>query len=179
MKIVDLSPQQLRRFIQGQPEKDYLLIDVRQPGEYQWGHITGARLMPLPELVRAMETLPRDKALVFYCHSGGRSMAAAAMVADYPRVQLFSDAQTPARIFETAINLEKGALNFYTRVHSRYADQPWAKVFADLAQAEIGHAKTVYRFLRQTQHQVTDFETLFDRIAGDVLEGGTPLEQAL
>ncbi len=204
MNIVDLTPRQLRQFIRGHHENAYILIDVRQPGEYEHGHIPGARLMPLPELVRTMESVPRDKELVLYCHSGGRSMAAAAMLADeeigdgplynlsggmlawdgavaadYPRVQLFNRLNTPVRMLQTAMNLEKGALNFYTHVQKQYANQPWAGVFGNLAQAEIGHARTVYQFLRRIETRVEGFETLFDRLSGDVLEGGTPLETAL
>ena len=78
MGIIEMTPEQLRQFIQHRHEKEFALIDVRQPGEYQQGHIPGARLIPLLELIRTMETLPRDKELIFYCRTGGRSMAAAA-----------------------------------------------------------------------------------------------------
>ena len=204
MSIADLTPEQLRRFIQERHEKTFDLIDVRQPGEYEHSHIPGARLLPLPELVQVMETLPRDKELVFYCRSGGRSQAAAAMVddegiagkpiynlaggilawdgaltAESPRVQHFSGRGGPAEWLLTAMNLEKGALGFYTRIRDQYADQPWAEVFSNLARAEIGHAKTVYRFLRQVEPRDDDFDAVFGRLSGDVLEGGMPLEHAL
>jgi rhodanese-related sulfurtransferase/rubrerythrin len=204
MRIVEMTSEQLRHFIQDRHEKAFALIDVRQPGEYAHGHIPGARLIPLPELVRTMDSLPRDKELVFYCHSGGRSLAAAAMVADeeiagqtlynltggilawdggltadFPRVQLFGGQDDTRTMLQTAMNLEKGALNFYTRVHGRYEGQPWVKVFADLALAEIGHAKTVFHFLRQIEPSGDGFDQVFGRLSGDVLEGGMPLESAL
>jgi len=204
MSIVEMTPEQLRHFIQDRHEKAFALIDVRQPGEYEHGHIPGARLMPLPELVQTMESLPRDQELVFYCHSGGRSLAAAAMVADeeiagktlynltggimawdggltadFPRVQLFGDQDAMGTMLRTAMNLEKGALNYYTRVHGRYEGQPWAKVFADLALAEIGHARTVFHFLRQIEAPADEFDGVFERLPGDVLEGGMSLDSAL
>lgn len=203
MSIVQMNPEQLRRFIQGRHEKAFALIDVRQPGEYAQGHIPGARLIPLPELIQTMEALPRDKELVFYCRSGGRSMAAAmvadeeivdktlynlaggimawdgGLAADFPRVQLFGGQEDAITMLQTAMNLEKGALNFYTRVHDRYEGESWVNVFADLARAEIGHAKTVYHFLRQIEPQGDAFDVVFERLPGDVLEGGMSLDSAL
>ncbi|MEJ2155075.1 MAG: rhodanese-like domain-containing protein [Desulfobacteraceae bacterium] len=204
MSIKDLSAEELRRFIQDHHENAYALIDVRQPGEYEQGHIPGARLLPLPELVQTMESLPAKKQLVFYCHSGGRSMAAASMAEeegagagdlinlsggilawdggiteDYPHVQLFNWQDAPSDMLLTAMNLEKGALNFYTQVHSRHQDASWVNVFADLAKAEMGHARTVYRLWRQMEADGDEFESVFDSLSGEVLEGGMPLDDAL
>ncbi len=203
MSIVDMTAEQLRQFIQQRHEKEFALIDVRQPGEYQQGHIPGARLLPLPELVRSLGSIPTDKELVFYCRSGGRSLAAGAMIADeqitekrlynlqggimawdggltadFPQVRLFGGQDAPAML-QAALNLEKGALNYYSRVHRHYEAQSWAQVFADLSQAEIGHAKTVYHFLKQIDPRADTFEDVFERQPGDVLEGGLPLETAL
>ena len=204
MRIRDLSPEALRQFIQDHHEQAYALIDVRQPGEYERGHIPGARLIPLPELVQTMEALPRDKKMVFYCHSGARSMAAASMVAeesigsgdllnlaggmlawdggvaaDYPNVRLFAWQAAPEEMLKTAMNLEKGAFNFYTRVSGQYPEQPWVKVFAHLAKEERGHARTVYRFWRQMVTGGDEFQTVFEALSGEVLEGGMTLSEAL
>jgi rhodanese-related sulfurtransferase len=53
------------------------LLDVRQPDEYQDGHIAGARLIPLGELERRMKELPREQEIVCVCRSGSRSGQAA------------------------------------------------------------------------------------------------------
>ena len=153
-----MSPEQLRQFSQTHHEQAYLLVDVRQPEEYRRGHIPGALLLPLPELVKSMDRLPADKELIFYCHSGGRSMAAAAMVAeeerhptiynltggmlawdggrisDVPRVNLFAG-QSMAEMLRTAMNLEKGAQRFYESVGQQAVAQSWAQTFAILARA--------------------------------------------
>lgn len=204
MNIVALTPEKLHRFMERRHEKDFALIDVRQPGEYEDRHIPGAMLIPLPELVRTMEALPTDKELVFYCRSGGRSQAAITMVADeeivsktiyhldgglmawdgrmaagFPRVRLFEDSDSPGEMLRTAMNLEKGALNYYTRVHGQYADRPWSGVFADLARAERGHAGIVYGFLRRMEAAEEEFDAVFDGLPGQVLEGGISLEAAL
>jgi rhodanese-related sulfurtransferase len=49
------------------------LLDVRQPDEYQAGHIEGARLIPLGELGQRLKELPRDVEIICVCHSGSRS----------------------------------------------------------------------------------------------------------
>ena len=76
MSLHDMTPRQLRDFVASKDESAYVLIDVLQPGGYEQVHIPGARLVPLPELVQTVDTLPQDRDIVFYCHSGGRSMAA-------------------------------------------------------------------------------------------------------
>ena len=74
--IVPLYPEQLREFAAKAGEPDYLLVDVRQPGEYLEGHIPGARLLPLPELEQSLDQLRGKASLIFYCRSGVRSLSA-------------------------------------------------------------------------------------------------------
>ena len=52
------------------------LLDVREPYEYAEGHIDGARLLPLGELGRRLNELPRDREILVICRSGNRSGAA-------------------------------------------------------------------------------------------------------
>lgn len=202
MSLKPMDPEQLRRFIRDHHETAYQIVDVRQPEEYRRGHIPGAHLLPLPELVQSMDRLPAEKALIFYCHSGGRSMAAAAMVeeeglgdalynlsggivhwdggqvAGEPRVRLF-EGQTPRDMFATAVNLEKGAQLFYETVGAKYAEAAWGPVFGRLAKAEWAHAKAVHGFWRQIEPDLQPFEPLFAECAGDILEGGLSLQNAL
>ncbi len=62
-----------------QTGEDFLLVDVRQPDEFQTASIGGAILIPLAELQASLEQLTpyRDKRIVVHCHHGGRSMRAA------------------------------------------------------------------------------------------------------
>ena len=51
--------------------------DVREPREFQHGHIPTAKLIPLPDLLSASTELPADRSLVFVCRGGRRSTRAA------------------------------------------------------------------------------------------------------
>ena len=62
-----------------------LLIDVRTPQEFSGphGHIKGAKLIPLGELMNNINVLENyiDEEIVVICHSGSRSMMAAQLLA--------------------------------------------------------------------------------------------------
>jgi hydroxyacylglutathione hydrolase len=49
------------------------LIDVRQPGEWEQGHIAGALHKPLPKLAQSLDGLHRDQPVAVHCKSGYRS----------------------------------------------------------------------------------------------------------
>ncbi len=57
---------------------EVLLVDVRQPDEYDIVNIPGTVLVPLDRIVsgEAFDELPRDRAMVLYCKSGVRSAQA-------------------------------------------------------------------------------------------------------
>ena len=63
-------------------ERDFVLIDVREPNEWDIVHIEGAELIPKGEFLsgRALEKLPNDKPVVLHCKVGGRSAEVLAVV---------------------------------------------------------------------------------------------------
>ncbi|HEX7975958.1 MAG TPA: rhodanese-like domain-containing protein, partial [Anaerolineales bacterium] len=78
--IKQLNVEQLKALL-GQSKAQTYILDVRQPEEYREGHIAGAKLIPLGELGRRMQDLPRSREIVCVCHSGSRSSAAARQLA--------------------------------------------------------------------------------------------------
>ncbi len=72
--IPQLDPASAQARLKEQ-SKPYLL-DVREPSEYKEGHIPGANLIPLGELGRRANELPRDREIICVCHSGNRSGSA-------------------------------------------------------------------------------------------------------
>lgn len=86
--VKEITPKELLDKLN--KKEDLLLIDVREHGEYENGHIKGAHLVPrgiieaaadpaypkhLPELTAA-----RDRQVVIYCATSGRSAMAAAVL---------------------------------------------------------------------------------------------------
>ncbi len=55
---------------------DIQLIDVRQPDEYAFAKIEGAKLIPLGDIVRRMNELDETRETVIHCKMGGRSAQA-------------------------------------------------------------------------------------------------------
>ncbi len=69
--------------------RDLFLLDVREPHEWEIGRIEGAELVPLGELLRSLDRVPRDRDVVVYCKGGARSAQAAHLLgeAGYRRVE--------------------------------------------------------------------------------------------
>lgn len=63
-------------------DKQAVVIDVRQPEEYREGHIAGSKLIPLGELVKRINELPKSKEIICVCASGSRSHSATKMLID-------------------------------------------------------------------------------------------------
>ena len=69
----DYTPQQVAELM---AEGEIQLIDVRQPEEHDAGRIAGDRLVVLSDLAGAVDTIDRERPVVFYCRSGSRSAMA-------------------------------------------------------------------------------------------------------
>jgi len=64
--IETMTPEQTRDFLDKRAPDEYNLIDVRQRGEYQQGHLPGALLIPLAELAGRMNELDPTKPAITY-----------------------------------------------------------------------------------------------------------------
>src|SRR5690606_32067137 len=53
-----------------------LLVDVREPREFEAGHLAGAVNIPLAEIGDRLREIPVDATPVFICRSGARSLVA-------------------------------------------------------------------------------------------------------
>lgn len=58
------------------------VLDVRNPDEYETGHVPGAVLIPLPELAERQSEIPEADPLYVICAVGGRSLAATKALVD-------------------------------------------------------------------------------------------------
>lgn len=55
---------------------DIQLIDVRQPDEWNFARIEGAKLIPLGEILNRMNEIDETRETVIHCKMGGRSARA-------------------------------------------------------------------------------------------------------
>jgi rhodanese-related sulfurtransferase len=57
--------------------KGVTLIDVREPDEYEAGHVPGATLVPLTTVPERLDEVPSDGPVYVICARGPRSLRAA------------------------------------------------------------------------------------------------------
>ena len=81
---------------------DFVLVDVREPNEYQICRIAGAKLIPLGELARRTGELDRDSDMIVHCKMGGRSARAVSLLQE--------------RGFTRARNLKGGILEWIDKI---------------------------------------------------------------
>jgi len=73
-KMSEMTPEELKRRLDA--GEDLLVIDVRDPHEYQIGNI-GGKLIPLNDLPKRLGELDPDREIVVHCKMGGRGAKAA------------------------------------------------------------------------------------------------------
>ncbi len=61
-------------------QRDATLVDVRTPSEYASGHLPQSQNIPLGQLAMRLNEIPRDRPVLVYCQSGGRSPIAASLL---------------------------------------------------------------------------------------------------
>ena len=75
--VENVSADKVREYVKKNAADTYQLLDVRQPREYNSGHLAGAVLIPLKELPARLTELDSAQPTFVYCAIGGRSRAAA------------------------------------------------------------------------------------------------------
>mgnify|MGYP001374575000 CR=1 FL=1 len=77
-----LEPQAAFELIgQNSGRNDFLILDVRTPGEFRQGYIAGAVLLDYyrPDFRERFASLDRNTTILTYCHSGSRSSSVLAL----------------------------------------------------------------------------------------------------
>ncbi len=72
----DISVRELCRMQEA--NADFTLVDVRDDDELALASLDGALHVPMDEVTRRLDELPKDGDIVVMCHSGGRSSRVAA-----------------------------------------------------------------------------------------------------
>jgi sulfur-carrier protein adenylyltransferase/sulfurtransferase len=160
---VNMSPEEAKRFIDGHPRDSYQILDVRQPKEYEQGHLAGALLMPVREVTTRLAELDTEKPVLVYCHSGGRSKAASQLLhaegfksvynmsggivawrgekvsgGELQGVEFFME-QEYVDVFHMAYAMEEGLRQLYLGLVDRVSQEESRKLLERLAALEEGH----------------------------------------
>ena len=80
MGVREIQPMQLAERLASGEELE--IIDVREPFEWELGHIPGARLVPLNRIADEIPRLDKRRETILYCKVGARSRFAAEQLAD-------------------------------------------------------------------------------------------------
>ncbi|MEM7184612.1 MAG: rhodanese-like domain-containing protein [Spirochaetota bacterium] len=76
--------------IESQQKQDTVVVDVRTDREWQQGRIAGAKHIPIAELEGRLSEIAKDKKVLLYCHSGGRSSRAAKLLVERGYKQVYN-----------------------------------------------------------------------------------------
>jgi rhodanese-related sulfurtransferase len=64
--VKSINADQAREFMETQSSEELTTLDVRQPTEYEAGHIPGAKLIPLPDLTNRLSEINHNKPVMVY-----------------------------------------------------------------------------------------------------------------
>lgn len=87
----EITTQQLSELLTAESSENFVLLDVREPWEFEVAHVQGSTLIPMGDVPsRAFNELDPNARIVTLCHHGVRSMN----VAVWLRNQGFESAQS-------------------------------------------------------------------------------------
>ena len=64
----EINPTQLRAWLDDPGRDKPMLLDVREPWEYEKARIEGSQLVPMREVPARMEEIDEDREAVAICH---------------------------------------------------------------------------------------------------------------
>jgi rhodanese-related sulfurtransferase/rubrerythrin len=199
--VKSINADETKTLIAGQAEGAYILLDVRQPGEYESEHLPGAKLIPLPDLKDGHSQLDSLKPVIVYCRSGSRSLAAAQLLsglgfndiynleggimgwqglkAHGPKelnLDLVRGDETPPEMIALAYGMEMGLAIVYRQMAERSDDPELKSLLTMLADIENQHKKRLLEILAQIDSPVSDTDAYEAGLRSSVLEGGFGLD---
>ena len=78
--VPEITPTELKQELDA--GKDPLILDVREPHEFEIGRIPNSVLIPLGDLPKRLNELDRNRAIVAHCKGGTRSLKASKLLLD-------------------------------------------------------------------------------------------------
>lgn len=201
----ELFPEDLKAMMDESREGSYVLLDVRQPAEYELSHLPGARLVPLPLLADSLGELDREKRTVVYCAAGGRSLMAARFLArrgfdtvyqlvggiqawelptatgptGFP-LRFVKGDEEPEEVIALAFRMEDGLKRFHEKMKEGVTDPGLSTLLDHLIRADEGHKRNLLALLPDGATKET-LERWDEASPGadDLMEGGVDVEAYL
>ena len=202
--VQTLYSDEVQSFIREHSEGDYMLLDVRQPGEYAQAHLPGAKLVPLPQLADSLEELDAAKPIIVYCAVGGRSRMATQLLANLgfkdvfhlqggiqawenrtatgPRefhLDFIKGDESPEEIIRMAYRMEECLKKFHEAFRAETDDAALHALLTGLIKAEEGHEKTLlelYASLDPSGEASPDQIREFSDTGSRLMEGGIEMD---
>lgn len=202
--VKSVSVNEAKKLIEEKKEGEVALVDVREPEEYEKGHLPGAQLVPLSSILEKLQELDPLTTTVTYCRSGNRSRSAAAlmMTKGFSRVYsmdggitawkglvatgdytsglfLLEGRKTVEELISLAWSLEDGTRMFYGQARDVVSDAEAKQIFISLIKAEQKHKENLLNAYRQLQGKDISEEEFITDIAKGYMESGISVQDAL
>lgn len=79
--VSPLTASDLSAWLKDDARPRPLLLDVREPWEFETCHLVDARLVPMRDIPARVDEIDLDRPIVCICHHGARSMQVALFLA--------------------------------------------------------------------------------------------------
>lgn len=202
--VQSMDVPQAQKLINDVSARDLNIVDVRQPKEYEQGHIPGSRLVPLPELGDRLDELDPEQSTLVYCATGMRSSSAAQILAGqgYKTVynlaggfkawngeaavgpetfglELFSGSESLKDLIIIAYGLEHGLQELYESMQLKVENREVLELFEKLAKIEGRHKERLFREYQKLDADIADEKDFEEQVVSRALEGGLSTEEVL
>jgi len=200
--VKSLDADQARNYMENRDIDELTILDVRQPNEYESGHISGSKLIPLPDLTERIHEIDPKKPTVVYCGIGGRSRIAAQMLAgngfenvynisggfktwkgkaavgkEDLGLELFTGDESPEKTLVVAYSLEAGLGDFYTSMIPRVKNTDAQNIFQKLSEIEIKHQDRIFNEYIRLSRKPLSREAFEENMVHTAVEGGLTTEE--
>jgi len=193
----NMPPAEARSYMKRLRTGEYQLLDVRQRKEYERGHLPGALLMPVLDLLARIAELDPQLPTLVYCYNGVRSRAACQVLRGRGFQEvinitggirawnglLLSGQETKGmeffvsdefeNAFLMAYLMEAGLKQFYLAMADMVDPKEQKALLQHMADFEDGHMAKLLRQYRQEMPDLTDVEDL------SAMEGGFDKDKTL
>ena len=202
--VESMDAEGLRAYVAKHREGDYTLLDVRQLREYEESRIPGATLIPLPQLSDRLDEVDPEKPVVVYCAIGGRSRAAAQLLAGEGFGEVYNlkggikawnglTAEGPVDfagesragdmslhdVLSFALGMEKGLALFYLTVAGETGDKEMADLLRRLAGFEEKHQEKILELYQSMDPHGESRKEAVAETTSSLMEGGFSVDEFL